>query len=171
MVVSDLGALQFDGVVSKSQNHRGESHGPESLPVTLEAFSISSVFAEVIVVIWQYRCDYVDFIFRNFCISFKWAVIRVRVLRIAVVIFVLSIDLILHVVNVHDGKVSPAESEQRSQELSRPHYYKLSYVTDLFLGNEHAKRDGGVEVATRDIPCQDKGKQGYVMSKVYGTIS
>ena len=102
--------------------------------------------------------------------SFKWAFIR-RVLRITAVLIVLIIDLILHVVNVYDGKVSPAESEQRSQELSRPHYYKLSYVTDLFLGNEHAKRDGRVEVAARDIPCQDKGKQGYVMSKVYGTIS
>ena len=52
VVVSDLGALQFDGVVSKSQNHRGDSHGPESLPVALEAFSIRSILAEVIGASW-----------------------------------------------------------------------------------------------------------------------
>ena len=117
LVVGDLGASQLDGVVSKSQDHCGENHGPESLPVTLEAFSIGGFLAEVSVSSWQQRCNNVDPIFRNFCISFKRAVIRVRVLLKAVVTVVLFLDLILHVVNVHNGKVSKADSEESTQEL------------------------------------------------------
>ena len=54
LVVRDLGTPQFNGVVSKSQDHCGEKHGPESLPVTLEAFSISIgvVYAEVFLPSW-----------------------------------------------------------------------------------------------------------------------
>ena len=117
LVVRDLGASQFDGVVSKSQDHCGEKHGPESLPVTLEAFSIGGVLAEVSAPSWQQRCNNVDPTFRNFCMSLKRAVIRVRVLLKAVVIVVLFLDLILHVVNVHNGKVSKQYSEESTQEL------------------------------------------------------